>query len=48
MLCFNKSDIAIITVKVVDYRYIILDMQFICSKILCLKIVGIYKNACQY
>ena len=46
MLCFNISNIAITTIKGIDHWCIIHGIknlkQFICLKILCLKIVGIY------
>ena len=51
MLCLNISDIAIITVKGVDYRCIIHDIsksEAIHSfKVLRLKILSIYKHAYQ-
>ena len=46
MLCLNISNTAVITVKNVDYRCIIMTLanlkQFICSKILFFMIVDIY------
>ena len=48
MLCLNISNTAVITVKNVDYRCIIMTLanlkQFICSKILFFMIVDIYKK----
>ena len=52
MLRLNISDIAIITVKNVDQKIVVLFItlanlkQLICWKILCLKIVGTYKEYC--
>ena len=50
MLSVNTSDLAIITVKNVDYRCIIYDITkseaIIYQKALCLKIVVIYKKYC--
>ena len=47
MLCLNLSDIAIITVKNIDYRLFFMKLanlkQFIFQKIMYLKTVGIYK-----
>ena len=48
ILCLNISNTAVITVKNVDYRCIIMMLanlkQFICSKILFFMIVDIYKK----
>ena len=46
MLCLNLSDITIITVKALDYpciRTLANLKQLIYQKIICLKIMGIYK-----
>ena len=48
MVCFNLSDITIITVKNIDYRYIIHDISksevINLLEIAVLENVGIYKN----
>ena len=48
MVCLNLSDITIITVKNIDYRYIIHDISksevIILLEIAVLENVGIYKN----
>ena len=49
MLSVNISDIAIITIKNVDYCCIIHNIsksETIYEKVLCLKIVGLYKKYC--
>ena len=52
IFCLNATDIAIIAVKCVNYHCIIYDISsseaIHLLEIMCMKMVGIYKNAYQY